>query len=238
MTTSPYPPGCRRQAPAGKLASAVAGCLLLICSSAVASTVGESAPVDISTVPVSPRVVQPLLRSEDLGELERQQRLRELRRQLVEHSRSRRADAALRRSAAMPEPDDTPAVIADKILPLAPLPTAEGSQSAGAAGKPALPLAPGAIGRLPQALPDAVPEALAAPAGPVEAPLLPAALPQGAEAVQAAATPTKAGKVTNAAGAGLPDQRLTELERLQLRQQLRQVLRNQDLRNLIPAGSR
>ncbi len=235
MITSPYPSGGRRHSPAGKLASAAAGCLLLICSSAVASTVGEAAPADLVPVPVAPAVVQPVLRGDDLGELERQQRLRELRRQLVEHSRSRHADAALRRSAAMPEPDDTPAVIADKILPLAPLPVGEATQSAGATVNPALPLVPGAVGRLPQALPDAVPEALAAPAAPV-APALPAALPAGPETVQAAAVPIRASKVTDAAP--VPDQRLTELERLQLRQQLRQVLRNQDLRNQGPAGSR
>src|SRR6188472_655352 len=43
MITSSYPPGCRLQLPAGMLASAVAGCLLLICSSAIAGTVGEAA---------------------------------------------------------------------------------------------------------------------------------------------------------------------------------------------------
>ena len=237
MITSPYPPGCRLQLPAGMLASAVAGCLLLICSSAIAGTVGEAAPADLGTVPLGPAVVQPVLRNDQLGELERQQRLRELRRQLVEHSRSRRADAALRRSAAMPEPDDTPAVVADKILPLAPLPAVEGTQSVGAVVNQALPLVPGAVGQLPQALPDAVPEALVAPAVPA-APMLPMALPQGPEAVQAAAVPIKAGNATGAVNPSVPDQRLNELERLQLRQQLRQVLQNLEMRNQGPAGNR
>jgi hypothetical protein len=226
MSTSPHPRGRRPGSPSGLLGGAIAGCLL-ICSGAGASTLGDGTPPDL--VPVVPAVTQPVLRDDSLGEVQREQRLRELRRQLLEHSRSWRGDAALRRSAAMPEPGDSPEVIADKILPLAPLPAGDGGLSAGATSTQPLPLmTPAGVGRPSPALPDAVPAALDAPV----APALPgAALPQGPEAVQAAAGAIKSGTVADTLSGS--DQRLTERERRQLRQQLRQVLRLQE-----PAGNR
>ena len=229
MSTSANLPRRQPDRPGFGFMLAIAASALWICGTAAASATGDGAPPGPLAISVAPAAAAPVLPGDALGEMERQQRLHELRRQLLEHSRSWRGDAALRRSAAMPEPNDTPAVVADKILPLAPLPAAEGTLSPVVAPAQALPLTPGVAARLPQALPDAVPEVLASPVAPVVA--LPAVLPQAPEAVQTAAGPLKTGTVADTTAN--PDARLTERERRQLRQQLRQVLRLQE-----PAGNR
>jgi hypothetical protein len=156
--------------------------------------------------------------TEELDDLERQRRLSDLRRHLREHGRTWRGDAGIRRSAAMPEPTDPPAVVADKILPRAPLPGVDETAAGGIGPVRAVPLSNG-----PARLPDAVPEVLAAPV----VPALRGTRLQDSSAVQASAIPLESG-VAGTGAAANRDFRLTDRERLQLRQQLRQVLRQHE----------
>jgi hypothetical protein len=216
--------------------------LLLMCGTATAGTAGGEVAPALASIPVAPAVASPVLRAEDQAEIERQQRLRELRRHLLEHSQTWRGDAALRRSAAIPEPTDTPAVVADKIIPLRPLPGAGDVPRAGTVPVqvlpsqvlpaqvlpvPVLPLVPSSPSSRLRTLPDAVPDAMAAPV----VPALPATLAPDAGVVQASAGPLDGSGLVDAANPS--DSRLSERERRQLRQQLRQVLRLQE-----PLGSR
>lgn len=215
--------------PARGLVLAAAGAMLWTLGTTPAAATGVDAPADLAPLPVVPAAPAPLLRADDIddvqrSELERQQRLREIRRQLREYGRTWRGDAGIRRSAAMPEPTDTPAVVADKILPLAPAPVIDPTVSPGAKSALGLPLIPSGTARLPQALPDVVPQVMDAQI----APELPALKPQGSAAAQTAGNPLKAGKMADAVTG--PDPRLTERERTLLRQQLRQMLRLQEPR--------
>jgi hypothetical protein len=216
---------------------AFAWSLLWMCGTATAGAAGGDAPAALAAIPVAPAVASPVPRADNRAEVERQQRLRDLRRHLLEHSQTWRGDAALRRSAAIPEPTDTPAVVADKILPLVPQPGAEEVISAGTVSSRVLPVQVQPVQVLPllpdgpssrlQSLPNAVPDALAAPV----VPALPATLAQDAGVVQASAGPLDGSGIADAVTQS--DSRLTERERQQLRQQLRQVLRLQE-----PVGSR
>ncbi len=164
-----------------------------------------------ATQPSTPAAAS-VLRTLEMTEIERQ----ELRRQLLEHNRSRHGDAAIRRSAAMPEPGDAPSVVADKILPLAPVPGDGSSVTAISPPAPGVPpTLPGASPALAEALEKALPQALPPPV----------ATPHPADAakLQAPSPPLKTGSAADIAVS--PESRLTDRERALLRQQLRQVLR-------------
>ncbi len=236
MSTLPQP--CRHRSDRqglGFTLLAFACSLLWMCGTAVAGAADNNVPTALASIPVAPVVESSVSRSEHRAEIERQQRLRELRRHLLEHSQTWRGDAALRRSAAIPEPTDTPAVVADKIIPLAPLPGAKKTTPSGAVPVqdlpaqvlPVRPLVIKSQSSLPKTLPNAVPDALADPV----VPPLPATLARDAAAVQASAGPLDANSMVDAVNQA--DPRLTERERRQLRQQLRQVLRLQE-----PVGGR
>jgi hypothetical protein len=218
MSTFPIFPTRRRPRPASGIMLAVVGAALWLCGDAVASAISADAPVDVIPVPVVPATPAAAGDTPGLAEVERQRRLHELRRHLLEHSRSWRGDAGIRRSAAIPEPTDPPAVVADKILPRTPLPGIEETAPTSIAPARAMPLTRGTA-----ALPDAVPEALAAPV----VPALRDTLTQDPGSVQATASRLEAGAVVDGAAANR-DSRLTDRERRQLRQQLRQVLRMQE----------